>query len=259
MISDFGFFRNALHFAAVKHAGQKRRYTNEPYLCHLIQVAAMCANFGCSRNSIKAALLHDVIEDTDATYAEVKEVVGDEVATIIVALTDCSAGCGNRETRKRIDRARLAIAGREAQEVKLADLMDNTVSIVEHDPNFAKVYLQEKRLLLDVMQDCNPTMKKGAEEVWAKAMEQMERSRAWDSSMPLKQLDGEPIPAYADVFTLLEFAFDCKRGAFNDHDGSGNFACPPVMWRTPTVSCEQLANGWLPIDPRFTHVAWFNK
>ena len=46
----------------------------------------------------------------------------------------------------------------EAKTIKLADLIDNTKSIVEHDPRFAKVYLEEKRLLLEVLKDGDETL-----------------------------------------------------------------------------------------------------
>jgi hypothetical protein len=50
-----------------------------------------------------------------------------------------------------MDREHTAEAPAEAQTVKLADLISNSKSIMEHDPKFAKTYLEEKRLLLAVM------------------------------------------------------------------------------------------------------------
>jgi hypothetical protein len=58
---------------------------------------------------------------------------------------------GNRATRKAIDREHTARAPAEAQTIKLADLISNSKSIMKHDPAFAKTYLEEKRLLLEVM------------------------------------------------------------------------------------------------------------
>ena len=55
---------------------------------------------------------------------------------------------GNRAKRKAIDRDHVAKASRYGKVIKLADLIDNTRSIVEHDPNFAKVYLKEKEALI---------------------------------------------------------------------------------------------------------------
>ncbi len=55
------------------------------------------------------------------------------------------------EPIKAMDRAHTAEAPAEAQTVKLADLISNSKSIVQHDPEFAKTYLEEKRMLLAVM------------------------------------------------------------------------------------------------------------
>jgi len=50
-----------------------------------------------------------------------------------------------------MDRDRLSKASASVQTIKVADMIDNTESIVAHDPKFAKIYLEEKRLLLDVL------------------------------------------------------------------------------------------------------------
>lgn len=58
---------------------------------------------------------------------------------------------GNRKERKELSRKRLSAAPQRIQNIKVADLISNTASIVQHDPKFAMVYLEEKRLLLDVL------------------------------------------------------------------------------------------------------------
>jgi hypothetical protein len=73
---------------------------------------------------------------------------------LVEQLTDVSRPeDGNRAKRKAIDRAHTAKASPEAKTIKLADLIDNTRSIVELDPGFAKIYLVEKVLLLEVLQE----------------------------------------------------------------------------------------------------------
>jgi hypothetical protein len=77
---------------------------------------------------------------------------GTDIATLVGWLTDVSKPeDGPRWYRKKLDREHTAAAPAEAQTIKLADLISNTKSIMAHDPKFAKVYLEEKRLLLDVM------------------------------------------------------------------------------------------------------------
>lgn len=74
---------------------------------------------------------------------------GGSVAVAVQYLSDTETG--NRAERKAASRARLAGAWPWVQTIKVADLISNTASIVEHDPKFAAVYLEEKRLLLDVL------------------------------------------------------------------------------------------------------------
>ncbi len=142
---------HALRMAVRAHAGQVRKYTREPYVEHPIAVAKRVIAVFPDRDSACAALLHDVIEDTAMTEAEIAgSGLGPHVARLVAHLTDASRPQdGNRAARKAIDRRRLAGAEPRAKLVKLADLIDNTHSIVAHDPRFARVYLAEKRLLID--------------------------------------------------------------------------------------------------------------
>jgi hypothetical protein len=83
--------------------------------------------------------------------------------SLLPALTDVSRSAdGNRKARKALDRAHTAKASPAAKTIKLADLIDNTKSIVEHDPEFARVYLAEKAALLEVL-------KEGDQVLWAMA------------------------------------------------------------------------------------------
>lgn len=141
-----------LQFATLAHAGQKRKYTGDDYIVHPVAVAQIVRDFGGSVDQQAAALLHDVVEDTDVTIDQVRDAFGDRVADLVGWLTDVSVPSdGNRAVRKAIDCAHSADAPADAQFVKLADLMDNTKSIVDHDPQFARVYLKEKALLLSAM------------------------------------------------------------------------------------------------------------
>jgi (p)ppGpp synthase/HD superfamily hydrolase len=86
------------------------------------------------------------------TIETIESEFGSEVAQIVGWLTDVSKPeDGNRSARKAIDREHSAQAPASAQTVKLADLISNSRSIVQYDPNFAVTYLEEKRQLLAVM------------------------------------------------------------------------------------------------------------
>ncbi len=85
---------------------------------------------------------------------------GKRVRDIVEALTDVPTveGGPNRKARKAMDRARIALADADVHTIKAADLIDNTSSIVEFDPKFAKVYLAEKALLLEVLTKADPKL-----------------------------------------------------------------------------------------------------
>jgi (p)ppGpp synthase/HD superfamily hydrolase len=141
-------------FATAAHAavGQLRKYTFEPYIVHPAEVAEIVASVGGTDAQVAAAWLHDTVEDTGVSIELIRKEFGSEVSDLVGWLTDVSRPeQGNRAVRKAIDRAHTAAAPAEAQTVKLADLIANTRSIVAHDEAFAKVYLAEKRQLLEVM------------------------------------------------------------------------------------------------------------
>lgn len=152
----------ALHFAAGAHAGigQVRKYTKEPYIVHPIAVANILAHIpGTRQEVIAAAFLHDVVEDTSVTNETIRQLFGDEVANLVAEVTDVSKPeDGNRRFRKELDRKHLAGASAEGQSIKLADLIDNTKSIVTNDPHFSRVYLKEKTLLLEVLVKGHPKL-----------------------------------------------------------------------------------------------------
>ena len=154
--------RKAQVYAMAAHAavGQKRKYTGEPYIVHPAEVAKIVADVpGSTPEMVAAAWLHDVVEDTGCTFTDIHMNFGIDIATLVGWLTDVSKPeDGNRAVRKAIDREHSAAAPAEAQTVKLADLISNSRSIVQHDPAFAKTYLEEKRLMLEVMTKGDPTL-----------------------------------------------------------------------------------------------------
>ncbi|MAK54692.1 MAG: guanosine polyphosphate pyrophosphohydrolase [Pusillimonas sp.] len=157
----------AMLFAKKAHEGQKRKYTGNPYFDHCCEVAGIVstvasgatvggsngAGGGCASSAgsdmIATAFLHDVMEDCDVRYDDVRRRFGGTIAYGVFMLSDLEEG--NRKQRKEKSRARVSSARGWVQTIKCADLISNTSSIIEHDPKFAGVYLQEKASLLDVM------------------------------------------------------------------------------------------------------------
>jgi (p)ppGpp synthase/HD superfamily hydrolase len=140
----------AREFAVEKHGNQKRKYDGVPYLVHLEGVAGILIENGHTETSlIAAALLHDTVEDTDATIQEITELFGENVAELVYWLTDAEQG--NRKSRVLQSAWRLSRAPWEAKLIKLADIIDNGSAIMEHDPGFGPVFLREKRQILEKM------------------------------------------------------------------------------------------------------------
>ena len=104
---------------------------------------------------VAAAWLHDTIEDTDTTFDDIVTKFGPQVAIYVGELTDKFTHEKyphlNRARRKELECDRYRYVLPETKQIKLCDLIDNTKSIVEHDPKFAIVYLREKANLLEAM------------------------------------------------------------------------------------------------------------
>lgn len=149
-------------FATNAHMGQTRKYTGEPYITHPTAVAELLRiNYkDTTEDMYMAALLHDTVEDTEATHEEIARFFGDKVSELVKGLTDVSKPeDGNRATRKAIDRDHIAQGSKEVQTIKVFDLIHNTESIREHDPKFWEVYKLEKQDLLNVMTKVDPEIK----------------------------------------------------------------------------------------------------
>ena len=150
-----------LQFATEAHRGQKRKYSDEDYISHPIEVAKM-VNYRSDNNieMTAAALLHDVLEDTKVTHSELRLFLhnvfsveaAEKVLSLVVELTDVYTHKDfphmNRKMRKQFEALRLFYVSNRAKEIKLADIEHNSESIEKHDPKFAKVFLEEKKQLL---------------------------------------------------------------------------------------------------------------
>lgn len=149
-----GLEERARAFAVERHGGQIRKYTGYPYTTHLLNVANLVRGVPHTEEMLAAAWLHDTLEDTNTTGDEILVRFGPVVLLWVKFLTDRHPHIvGNRATRKQLYRDWLAGAPPEVKTIKLADLIDNSSTIVEHDPGFAKVYMSEKKALLAVLQD----------------------------------------------------------------------------------------------------------
>jgi guanosine-3',5'-bis(diphosphate) 3'-pyrophosphohydrolase len=125
----------ATTFAAHKHREQRRKGADaSPYINHPIAVANVRANeVGIvDPITLAAALLHDTIEDTDTSAAELKAAFGERVASIVVEVTDNKSL--PKQARKQLQIEHAAHLSKRAQLVKLADKICNLRDMARSPP-----------------------------------------------------------------------------------------------------------------------------
>ena len=168
----------AVGFARCAHRKQVRKYTGEPYATHCERVAELVAGYTDDADVIAAAVLHDVLEDMEVTAAEMRAELGDRVTVLVLQVTDVSRPSdGNREARKTLDREHLARSSPEGATIKLADLIDNTSSIMTHDPSFARLYVAEKEKVLPLLRHGNAALWERANRVLQDAQTKLVHDR----------------------------------------------------------------------------------
>ena len=125
----------AAAFAADKHRFQQRKDVEQsPYINHPIAVARILSEVGgvSDEDVLAAALLHDTVEDTDTTEAELTEVFGERISTIVMEVTDDKSLPKLERKQAQVDHApHLSSA---ATLVKLADKIANVADIGDKPP-----------------------------------------------------------------------------------------------------------------------------
>ena len=109
-----------LAWATARHASQRRAFDNAPFILHPLEVASMLSAGGYEDDVVAAGLLHDVVEQADASLADVRERFGERVADLVAAVTE-DDGIADYDARKAALRARMAAAGPQAHAIYAAD------------------------------------------------------------------------------------------------------------------------------------------
>jgi (p)ppGpp synthase/HD superfamily hydrolase len=150
-------------FARQSHGDQQRKFANEPYINHPIRVMETCKEYTKNEAILIAALLHDVLEDTEVTRGHLKDfllpIAGQAITTnaikLVEELTDVYTKKAfpqwNRRKRKSMESARLKLTSPDSQTVKYADIIDNSLELSGAEPDFKKLFLHECRALLKVL------------------------------------------------------------------------------------------------------------
>ena len=129
----------AIHFAAEQHRDHRRKgKTGAPYINHPITVAEQLSRAGEQDNIdlLMAAVLHDVIEDTETTQEEMEALFGKSVTAIVMEVTDDKSL--DEKERKRLVVQQIAGKSREARLLKLSDMIANIYDVIHHPPNWSR-------------------------------------------------------------------------------------------------------------------------
>lgn len=123
-----GMLEDAIAFAARAHAGHIRKGTDVPYIWHALAVGKLLQDAGCDEVVVVAGILHDTVEDTGVTLAELAERFGDRVADIVRGCSEPDKSLPWEE-RKQHTISSLPGAALEVRLVSAADKIDNLRSI----------------------------------------------------------------------------------------------------------------------------------
>ena len=164
---------SAAEFAAHKHAGQRRKgAAQEPYINHVIEVARLVAENSELQDVelVMACLLHDTVEDTDATTEQLTAIFGNDVASLVAEVTDDKTL--PKETRKELQIKNASHKSPRAQTLKVADKISNLRSILVSPPagwdlDHRRQYFDWAKQVVDRLPSANPALKAEFDRVYA--------------------------------------------------------------------------------------------
>lgn len=157
-------------------------------MIHPVRVMETCMEYTGDQTILAAALLHDVLEDTPVTKLKMKLFLesitnkedAERIVKLVAALTDVYTKEKfpklNRSGRRHKETQRLGTIPGDAQTVKYADIIDNTIDITKNDPDFATVYLKECMNSLKSMTEGNPDLYRRALETVNENMKNLKKS-----------------------------------------------------------------------------------
>jgi (p)ppGpp synthase/HD superfamily hydrolase len=168
---------SAVEWASQMHGHQRRTMDHAPFVLHPLEVASLLYGRGFDDEVIAAGVLHDLVENTDATVSQVAARFGDRVAAIVAAVSEDDS-IEDYDERKAALRARACAGGVEARAVYAADKISKTRELraqAAHDPS---VLTDPKNLLklahydasladLRAAADDQPMVDQLAFELWA--------------------------------------------------------------------------------------------
>ena len=194
MSADVVRIAQAFDFACRKHATQRRKgESEEPYVNHLAEVAKLVAESsgGEDVNLVIAALLHDTIEDQKVERQEIAAHFGEDVATLVVEVTDDKENKSKAE-RKRLQVEHAAHISKRAKILKIADKTSNLRSIQFSPPPWPverkRRYFAWAKAVVDQARGTNAAVEAAFDKEYEQAIEAglVDRKFVWSSALEVE-------------------------------------------------------------------------
>ena len=181
--NDLDSFLKALNFSAQKHRHQKRKDSpGSPYINHPIEVANILWTIGKVEDitTIIAAILHDTLEDTDATPEDIRTAFGNEVLHLVMELSDNNNL--PRQERKKNQIIHAPLLSPRAKLIKLADKICNVHDVAFRPPDGWPrqrriEYLQWAQAVIDGLRGTNETLENHFDETLATAEKKLAQGK----------------------------------------------------------------------------------
>jgi (p)ppGpp synthase/HD superfamily hydrolase len=160
-VRDLPVAQQAIAFARERHGDQRRDADGAPFLVHPLEVAALLERSDYPDHVVAAAVLHDVLENTDVEAGELKRRFGPEVCHLVDTVSD-DMSIEDEEARKADARERVRAADRDAAAVFAADKISKVRELRmllangKIEPLRAETKLRRYRLALDMLEDVIP-------------------------------------------------------------------------------------------------------
>ncbi|MCB9870592.1 MAG: HD domain-containing protein [Planctomycetes bacterium] len=160
-------YAEAVLYAIEKHGNQRRR-DGSPYIAHPIRVAESIRSIGGIHDMdvVIAALLHDLIEDTECEWSNIEHRFGAEVANLVAVLSGDMRLPKPARRQEIIDRIRSAPAAAKA--IRLADRLDNLTDMRGFDATRQREYVAGSRKVLEACRGANPPLERALEDAIAR-------------------------------------------------------------------------------------------
>lgn len=175
-----------LKYASEKHMLQRRKGNDSmPYINHTINVAYILQSIGKENeiNLLSAAILHDVLEDTDATETELTSLFGEEVTNLVKEVTDDMTLTYDDRKRSQIKKAPALSSG--AKKIKIADKISNINDILTTPLTWSnrrkRMYIAWSEKVVEGCRGVNANLDKAFDEIVFKAKSILEGLDADDS------------------------------------------------------------------------------